>query len=407
MDQPQYSTLMDALKKVPDPRKARGKQYPWSLLLALACGALVSGQKTGHAIAHWIVLRAAELQERLRPPRDRLPSESTMRRMLQAIDVEALERQLTGYTECLAAQTSKTGPITSPTGEELQGQAIDGKELRGVRAHGRPLYLVSLTCHGSGIVLAQAAVDQKSNEITAVPRLLAGRDLQSVVITVDALLCQRNLAQKILGQGGHYLMVVKENQPELYKAIALLFEQPPWLRQERAAEYQVCTTANKGHGRRERRTLESSPTLCHYLDWPGVGQVLRRQCQRVILPGEYAQGEYRKTGQVSTETTYGITSLTPAQAGAAQVEALQGTDLHTVWRGHWTIENPLHYVRDVTMGEDAGQMHTGNAPHALAALRNGIINLLRRTGWTNIADALRYYDASVQRALALIGAAPT
>ena len=389
MDQPQYSTLMDALKQVPDPRKARGKQYPWSLLLALACGALVSGQKTGHAIAHWIALHAAELQERLRPPRGRLPSESTLRRMLRTIDVQALERQLTGYTEGLAAEASKTSTITSPTGEKLQGQAVDGKELRGVRAHGHPLYLVSLTCHGSGIVLAQTAVAQKSNEITAAPRLLAGRDLQGMVITVDALLCQRNLAQQIVQQRGHYLMVVKENQPELYKAIALLFEQPPWLRHERALEYQAHRTCNKGHGRWETRLLESSTTLCRYLDWPGVGQVLRRQCKRVI----------RKTGQVSLETTYGITSLPPAQAGAAQLEAL--------WRGHWTIENTLHYVRDVTMGEDAGQMHTGNAPQALAALRNGIISLLRWKGWTNIADALRYYGASVQRALALIGAAPT
>ena len=389
MDQPQYSTLMDALKKIPDPRKARGKRYRWSLLLTLVCSALASGQQTAHAIAHWVVLHATELQEYLRPPRDHLPSESTLRRMLRAINVQALEQQLTGFAERLAAETIKTGIITSPTGEKLQGQAIDGKELRGVRAHGQPLCLVSLTCHGSGIVLAQTAVDQKSNEITAAPRLLAGRDLQGIVITVDALLCQRNLAQQIVHQRGHYLMVVKENQPELYKAIALLFEQPPWLRQEQAAEYQVCRTANKGHGRRERRTLESSPTLCRYLDWPGVGQVLRRQCQRLIL----------KTGQLSAETTYGITSLPPAQASAAQLEAL--------WRGHWTIENPLHYVRDVTMGEDASQIHTGHAPQALAALRNGIISLLRRKGWTNIADALRYYGASVHHALQLIGAAPT
>jgi hypothetical protein len=210
MDQPQYNTLMDALQQVPDPRKARGKQYPWSLLLALACGALVSGQKTAHAIAHWVVLPATELREHLRPPRDRLPSESTLRRMLRTIYVQALEQQLTAYAERLAGETSKTGTITSPTGEQWQGQAIDGKELRGVRAHGQPLCLVSLTGHGSGIVLAQTAVDQKSNEITAVPRLLAGRDLQGIVITVDALLCQRNLAQQLLGQGGHYLTVVKD-----------------------------------------------------------------------------------------------------------------------------------------------------------------------------------------------------
>ncbi len=104
---------------------------------------------------------------------------------------------------------------------------------------------------------------------------------------------------------------------------------------------------------------ESSLTLSDYLDWPGVGQVMRRRCKRVTV----------KT-KVTTETTYGITGLRPGEAGAAELE--------TLWRGHWTIENRTHYVRDVTMGEDACQIHTGKAPHALAALRNGILGLLRR-----------------------------
>ncbi len=113
--------------------------------------------------------------------------------------------------------------------------------------------------------------------------------------------------------------------------------------------------------------------------------MLRRTCQRIIL----------KTGHVSEEVTYGISSLGWAEAGAAQVEAL--------WRGHWGIENKVHYVRDVTMGEDAGQIHVGQAPHALAALRNGLLTLLRSTGVTNIADALRSYAASLEDTLALIG----
>jgi predicted transposase YbfD/YdcC len=205
---------------------------------------------------------------------------------------------------------------------------------------------------------------------------------------MDAMHTQRTTAQQILDQGGHYLMVVKENQPELYHAIQLLFDQPPWLEQERANEYQREHFANKGHGRRERRSLESSPTLCDYLDWPGVGQVLRRQCERLVL----------KTGVISHETTYGITSLRAEQAGPMQLE--------TLCRGHWTIENRVHYVRDVTMGEDANQTHVGHAPHALAALRNAILSLFRRHGWTNIAAAFRHYGASVSRALELIGARP-
>jgi len=181
-------------------------------------------------------------------------------------------------------------------------------------------------------------------------------------------------------------MVVKRNQGSLYDAIALLFDQPPWVVSNKAAEYQSHTTTEKGHGRLERRTLEASSTLSEYVDWPGVGQVLRRRYESVRV----------KTGAVSSEITYGITDLRAGEVGAAQLEQL--------WRGHWTIENKVHRVRDVTMGEDANQTHTGQAPHVLAALRNAVLNLFRQHGWTNIADAFRHHGASVDRALALIGA---
>lgn len=388
MEQNKYNTFTDVFKDVPDPRKARGKRYSWPFLLMLIGAALASGQQTAHAIAHWVELHAAELLEQLQPPRPSVPSESTIRRTLRGLDVQDFEQKLGCYTQQLASETATPETITTPSGETLQGQALDGKELRGVRAHGQPLCLVSLVQHGSGIVLAQTTVDQKSNEITAVPQLLAGRDLSGIVITMDALLAQRGIAQQILDQHGHYLMIVKQNQSELYEAIEFLFEQPPWVEQEKAQEYQVHHTYDKGHGRLETRTLESSSALNEYLSWPGLGQVMCRQYKRVIL----------KTGEVSTKTTYGITSLRPTEAGAAELEAL--------WRGHWTIENRVHYVRDVTMGEDACQIHTGNAPQALAALRNGVISLLRWEGWSNIADGLRYYGASVPRALKLIGAVP-
>jgi predicted transposase YbfD/YdcC len=384
----QYTTLLEALKDVPDPRKARGKRYTWTFLLALICGALACGQKTPHAIAHWIQLLADEILEYLRPPRDSMPSESTIRRTLRAIAVGVLEEQLARFAPSLAEESPATGTITTSTGETWQGQAVDGKELRGVRAHGQRVCLLSLVQHGSGITLAQRAVEKKSNDITAVPQLLEGRDLSGTVTTMDALLTQRSLAQQILDQGGHYLMIVKQNQPKLYEAIALLFERPPWLRREQDQAYRVHRTVDKGHGRLETRILETSNMLCDYLDWPGVGQVLRRRCQRVNL----------KTGEVSTQTTYGLTSLPWSQVDAAQIEAL--------WRGHWTIENRVHYVRDVTMGEDACQMRTGHAPQVLAALRNIILSLFRWQGWTNIADALRYYAACFRRSLELIGASP-
>ncbi len=379
---------MDALKEVPDPRKARGKRYSWTFLLAVVCTALASAQRTPHAIAHWITLHAAEILQELAPRRTTMPSEATIRRFLRLIDLQALEKQVTTYNQQLATET-KSGTITTTKGEVLQGQAVDGKELRGVRAHGQPLSLVNLVQHGSGTLLGQTDVAEKSNEITAVPALLAGRDLSNTITTADALLTQRDLSQQILAQKGHYLMVVKENQPALYQAIALLFDQPPWLPSEKAAEYAVYRTVEKGHGRLETRRLESSTTLAAYLDWPGAKQVLRRQCKRVIM----------KTGEVSTKTTYGITSLQATDVGTAGLEVL--------WRGHWTVENRTHYVLDVTMGEDACQVHTGKAPQALSLFRKAVLALLRTQGWSNIADGLRYYGTSVSWALELIGALPT
>jgi predicted transposase YbfD/YdcC len=386
MDQEEYTTLMDVFQGIPDPRKARGKRYPWLYLLALIGAALASGQQTAHAVAHWVTLHGPELIERLQPPRRSIPSESTIRRTLHGIDISILERRLTGLAQYLAAIGPKQGTVKTEAGQVLQGQALDGKELRGVRAYGQKLHLLSLVQHESGRTLTQMSVETKTNEITAAPELLRGRDLTDTVTTMDALLTQKPFAQQILDQKGHYLMVVKRNQGNLYDAIALLFDDPPWLPREKEAECQVYRSVEKGHGRLEKRTLESSHILSDYVDWPRVGQVMRRRYERITL----------KTGEVSAATTYGITSLPHTQVGAAGLERL--------WRGHWTIENRVHYVRDVTMGEDANQTHTGNAPHVLAALRNAILSLFRHHGWDNIADAFRHHNASVNRALALIGA---
>jgi predicted transposase YbfD/YdcC len=388
MDHKKYSTLMDALKDIADPRKARGQRFEWSFLLALICAALASGKRSGSEISDWVMAHADELVALLQPRRGCVASGSTLRRVLQIIPLQTLEQRVSQFSHDLTIESAASGTIITYLGEVLHGQSMDGKTLRGVQAHGQPLHLISLVQHGSGKTLAQVTVDKKANEISAAPQLLNGRDLAGTVTTMDALLAQRTLAQQILDQHGHYLMVVKRNQSELYEAIALLFDQGAWTRAEKAREYQIYRTVNKGHGRLETRTLESSPTLNAYLDWPSIGQVMRRRCRRLII----------KTGQLSDEITYGITDLRPEQVGAAKLEAL--------WRGHWTIENRVHRVRDVTLGEDACQIHIGDAPQTLAVLRNGLLALLRHKGWTNIAESLRHYEASVSCALKLIGAIP-
>ena len=391
MDAPQYTDLRAALAAVPDPRCRRGQRYPWPVLLTLIAAALVSGHQSLRAIAQWVAEHAVDVGPLVGLPPERVPSAATLRRAVRAVDLSALEAQIAAFVAGLPTpppaavgpDRSATPPPVAPGGV---AQAIDGKAVRGANRHGAKVHLVGLVRHDDGRVLRQVAVADKSNEITAAPRLLAGRDLRGTVTTMDAMLTQRDLARQIRDQGGHYLMVVKANQPERLAAITTLFTQPPTPLVADAAD--EVTTCDKGHGRLELRTLARSAALNEYLTWPAVGQVLRRTCQRVDLT----------TGEIAEEVSYGLTSLTPREASAAQLE--------TLWRGHWTIENRVHRVRDGTWGEDASQVRVGHAPQALAALRNGLLSLLRACGWTQIADATRHYGAYAHRAIPVLSSPP-
>ena len=144
-------------------------------------------------------------------------------------------------------------------------------------------------------------------------------------------------------------------------------------------------TVNKGHGRLETRRIQTSAALNDYVDFPYCGQVFRLERERLFL----------KTGKVERETVYGITSLTPDRADPARLLVLN--------RGHWSIENRSHYVRDMTYDEDRQQVRRKNGPQVMAALRNFAISLLRLTGVQNIASAVRACARSTQLALHLLG----
>jgi predicted transposase YbfD/YdcC len=371
MDQPQYSSLMALLKGLADPRKARGKQLEWDFIWGIIASALLSNQRGAAAIAQWAQRHATPLLKAFRPAKHRVPSEATLRRALQRVDVAALERQIAQLEQPAAS-------VLPQAAERPAGYAIDGKHVRGAGAHGQPTVLVSLVAHQDAQVVAQTAVAHKRHETQAVPPLLMGRDLHGMVITMDAGITQPKLARQIRDQDGHYFMVVKRNRRQLYDELTWFFATPPAACDR---PWRTVTTVNKGHGRLESRTLTCTDDLDDYLVWPGVCQVLRRETERVKL----------KTGEV----TRAVTSLAVEEATPEELAAL--------WRGHWAIENRRQYVRDVTLGEDACQMHVGAAPQALAAVRNGLISLLRHAGWQNIAAGLRHYSGAVTDALQLIG----
>lgn len=234
---------------------------------------------------------------------------------------------------------------------------------RGVRStRGRPE--ASAPSEEAGLPEGDAA---HQAELSVVPAVLAELPLAGRVVTGDALYCQHSICALVRQAHGHYLFVVKANQPALLEALVLLFERPP------VGEHFGRAQSSGLHGDRyETRSLLVSTALNAYLrgelGWHGVGQVLRleRCCTQ--------------RGMTTREVRYLITSL-PARVSPGHL-------LRWI-RAHWWIENKLHYVRDVTMGEDGSQIRSGVAPQVMAALRSTAIAVLRLNGWTNIAAGLR------------------
>jgi predicted transposase YbfD/YdcC len=207
--------------------------------------------------------------------------------------------------------------------------------------------------------------------------------IENRVITMDALLTQRAIAQQIVNRGGDYLMVVKDNQAELLKWVSTLFEQTIWLREG----VETAEMKEAAHGRIETRKLSTSSALNDHNLWPGLEQVIK--IERAVI---------EKSGKQRQEVVFGVTSLKQERASAEQLLEMS--------RQHWHIENKSYWVRDVTFDEDRSQVRSGSIPQIMAAFRNTAIGLMRRAGEMNIAAACRRFAAHPWSALALIGIKP-
>jgi len=371
---PQTRPLIEVLAEIPDFRSPHGKRHPLGALLALACSAMLCGYRSYTAIAEWGRHYGAHLVQALGFTH-RSPCAATLHTVLRRVDREAVEATLGAWAEGLL------GEAPPPEGGE-DAIAIDGKTLRGSQKQGAPgVHLLSALAHRLGVTLAQQAVDDKTNEIPVALELLRHLVLEGRIVTMDALLTQRQIAQQIVGAGGDYVMVVKANQPQLLEDIATVFALAPTAGEQRTA----AATLDLGHGRIEQRRLQTSNVLAGYSDWPGLAQVFQLERQVII----------KKTGEVREEVVAGVTSLAPERADAARLLALV--------RGQWRIENQSHWVRDVTFDEDRSQVRCGNIPQVMAALRNTVIGLMRWAGSTNMAAACRRFAAQPRAALHLIG----
>jgi len=312
--------LTDVFATIPDHRHARGKRHPLVALLLLACVAMLAGARGPSGIADWAKNYGEAWRTRLGLTHRTGPSQSTVRRLFAHIDVVTLEAHLARW----AQQVLTALPAPDPT--TLEGVALDGKTLRmSARCGASDPHLLSLYSHRLGLVLAQVAVADKTNEIGASDAVLAHLLLTGIVLTGDALLAQTTIAQTLLEQGNDYLLVVKENQPTLHADLMTLFADPD-------APIQAVEQEDTHSQRLEWRRLVVSTEVVGYSDWPGLAQALCIERRRIDL----------RTGARSRERAYAVTSLSPERATPAQ--------LLTLWREHWSIENRLHYVRDVTYG---------------------------------------------------------
>jgi predicted transposase YbfD/YdcC len=365
--------LLERLAMLPDPRDRRGRRYALASVLAVSAAAVVAGAGSVTAIAEWAsdapwpILAALGVRCDPLTRRCRVPGEATIRRVLARVDGDAVDAAVGGW---LADRLRPPGP------RRRRVVAVDGKTLRGSAHQGHQVHLLAALDHHDGAVLAQREVGAATNEIAAFQPLLAGVDLAGVVVTADALHTQRDHAAFLVGRGADYLLVVKANQPGLHAQLTRL----PW-RQVPVMD----RTRDHGHGRVEVRTLKVAAVAG--LRFPHAAQAIQ-VTRRVRASGS------RRWRVV---TIYAVTSL---DLGAASPAQLAG------WlRGHWRIENQLHWVRDVVFGEDASTARNGSLPRVMASLRNLAVGALRLGGHPNLAAALRHSGRDPARPLAILGLA--
>jgi predicted transposase YbfD/YdcC len=236
--------------------------------------------------------------------------------------------------------------------------AIDGKMLRGSRTADGAVHLVTAWHCGKGVTLGQIRTQAKSNEITAIPELLAGLDLRGATVTMDAMGCQKAIVQQLVDEGANYIIGVKNNQPTLAAAVQGLLDQAP--AQVDGRTWHEHSETDKGHGRIETRRCR----VCHDLsaiaevlqDWPGVRSVVRVQSTRQPV----------RSGR------FGPRSAEPAQPSwryYISSEVLDAQAFNATIRAHWAIENDCHWVLDVNYREDACLIRREHGPHNMATLR--------------------------------------
>ncbi len=346
-----FESVVEYFESLPDPRHTRNRRHLLvDVIVISVCGVIV-GCEGPTAIVRWAKAKEDWLSRLLELPNG-IPSRDTVRRVLSTLKPEA-------FQECFQRWIAEC--LTDAADGSHRTIAIDGKTMR--RSHDRagglgPLHMVSAWASEQGIALGQIATEEKSNEITAIPELIDRIDVRGAVVTIDAMGCQKQIAKKIKRSGGDYVLAVKDNQPKLHQAIEDFFvealeddfEQLPHRRHE---------THDKGHGRKDERY--------YYLAKLPDDFAFTKQWSGIKAIGMAIRVTEKSDGTESSDVRYFIAS-----------RYLSGKRFAQSVRGHWGIENSLHWVLDVTFNEDQSRARERYMADNLSWLRRFGITLLKQ-----------------------------
>jgi len=347
--------LLESFESLEDPRSAQRVKYPLIEIIFLAVTSVISGANEWEEIVDFGQEKLEWLRRYLKYENG-IPAHDTINRVIGMINYRAFEKCFLSWA---------TMSINLPGGVVIN---LDGKKLRSSAtkreqqtAHAQggksAVHLVEAWCGAFQMCLAQHKVANKTNEIVAIPIILDWLEIEGCIITIDAMGCQRSIAEKIQGKKADYILALKENQEGLYLGVTGVFDSLG-AESEKTRYYEQ---SEQGHGRMEKRVcrtipVQELPEWALVGKWAGLKQVVEVYAERTVI----ASGEF------STEKRYYISSL--------DCDAMRFNQLI---RGHWAIENQLHWAMDVQFGEDASRKRSRNAAENFALIRRIGLNLLK------------------------------
>jgi predicted transposase YbfD/YdcC len=338
--------FLDHFRDLPDPRQRAKVVYPLDEVLLLCLLAVLAGAETFTDIARFGT-KKLELLRRFRPFRGGTPAHDHLGDIFATLDAEK-------FQQCFVAW------VAAQTGAPAEVIAIDGKTVRRsyqTKGAKDAIHMVSAFAARQRLVLGQVKVAEKSNEIVAIPRLLDMLAIEGAIVTIDAMGCQREIAQKVIDKKGDYVLALKGNQGTLRQDVEL------FVAEQKASGFRDTTvsrhqTVDGDHGRIETRTttvIHDVAWLQERHDWPGLKGIVMVESIREI------------DGKTERETRFYVTSL-----------LLLAVQLGLIVRSHWAVENSLHWVMDMIFRDDECRVRTDHAPANFTTIKHMALNLLRR-----------------------------